>query len=134
MAGPYEARGEHVHEQSVDELDGVERHGPLATSVGVVLPAESHLAILQTEQATVADGRLVGVPSQVLQDSRGSSPWWLGRHDPVGSHGLRQQIVELSWVGQRGELAGEAKLPPSEGGVQSRQKLTPEHATEDAFG
>ena len=61
-------------------------------------------------------------------------PWWLGIHDPVGSHGLRQQMVELSGVGQRGELAREVKLPPSEGGVQSRQKLTPEHATKDAFG
>src|SRR5208337_1426796 len=30
--------------------------------------------------------------------------------------------------------AGEAKFPLSEGGVQSRQKLTPEHATEDPFG
>src|SRR5271157_3448891 len=134
VADPYEARGEHVHEKSADELDRVERHGPLATSVGIVLPAEGNLAILQTEQATVADGRLVGVPSQVLQDSRGSSPWWLGIHDPVGSHGLRQQMVELFGVGQRGELAGEANLPLSEGGVQSRQKLTPEHATKDAFG
>src|SRR3974377_1112407 len=43
-------------------------------------------------------------------------------------------MVELPWGGGRGELAGEAKLAPSEGGVQSRQKLTPEHATEDAFG
>ena len=130
----HEARREHVHEKSANELDRVERRGPLATSLGVILPAEGNLAILQTEQATVADGRLVRVPSQVLQDSRGSSPWWLGIHDPVGSHGLRQQMVELSWVGQRGELAGEAKFPPSEGGVQSRQKLTPEYATEDAFG
>src|SRR5208337_2122691 len=83
---------------SADELDRVERRGPLATSLGVILPAEGNLVILQTEQATVADGRLVRVPSQVLQDSRGSSPWWLGIHDPVGSHGLRQQMVELSWV------------------------------------
>ena len=134
VADPYEARGKHVHKKSADELDRVERHGPLASSLGVVLPAEGNLAILQTEQATVADGRLVRVSSQVLQDSRGSSPWWLGRHDPVGSHGLRQQMVELSGVGQRGELAREAKLPPSEGSVQSRQKLTPEHATKDAFG
>ena len=40
VADPYEARGEHVHEKSADELDRVERHGPLATSVGIVLPAE----------------------------------------------------------------------------------------------
>src|SRR5271157_2627763 len=119
VADPYEARGEHVHEKSADELDRVERHDWPPMSLSVILPAEGNLVIVQTEQATVADGRLVRVPSQVLQDSRGSSPWWLGIRDPVGWHGLRQQMVELSLVGQRGELAGEAKLPPSEGSVQS---------------
>ena len=42
-------------------------------------------------------------------------------------------MVELSGVGQRGERRGN-EASPSEGGVQSRQKLTPEHATKDAFG
>src|SRR5262245_9016955 len=54
----HEARGQHVHEEPADELDRLERHDPALAPVSIILPAEGDLVVRETDQATVADGRL----------------------------------------------------------------------------
>ena len=121
MADPHEARGEHVHEKATDELDRIERHDSPLTSVGIVLPAEGYLAILETHQAAVADGRLVGVPGQVFQDRGGSFGRPLGMHDPFGLHRLGEQTVELCGVGQRQRACRGSEADP----VGRRREVPP---------
>ena len=94
MANPHETRREHMHQEPTDELDRRERHGPLATVLGIIFPTEAHLPLLETEQAAVADGHPVSVPSQVFQDLLGTPEGRLGIHHPVGLGGLGQEAVE----------------------------------------
>ncbi len=50
--------------------------------MGIILPAEGHLAVLQRNKALVGDGHAMGVARQVLQDLLGSSKGWFGIDHP----------------------------------------------------
>ena len=111
---------------------GLQGHRLLAPPVGVVLPAEPDLAVLQGDQPVVADRHPVGVPGQVLQHLLRSAEGRLGVHDPLGLGAGGEPALELAGVGQRGELAVEGEPSPVEGGAEQRQELAPEDAAEHA--
>src|SRR5262249_18105549 len=121
-------------QEPADELERVECHGPLPTTVGVVLPAEADLAVREVDQTVVADGRLVRVTGQVLQHRLGSGERPLDVRDPFGPHRLGEEGVDRIRPVQWGQFAGEAEPPASEGGAEPGQELAPKHAAEDADG
>jgi hypothetical protein len=51
--------------------------------MGVVLPAEAHLVVIDREQSMVGDRDAMGVTCQVLQNVLGPAKRGLGLHDPL---------------------------------------------------
>ena len=68
-----ETRGEHMEEETADELQGRESDLSGFLRVAVIACVESHLAVLATDQATVGDGHSVGVAADIRIDLLGTS-------------------------------------------------------------
>jgi len=78
-----EAVGEHVQEESADELRGMDLLGaPLAASL-VVLVAEDDVVVFHAQQALIGDRDAMGVTCEVLDDGLRSAKRFLGEDDPV---------------------------------------------------
>ena len=60
---PWEGRAQ----KAPDELFGGQRHLAFLAAVGVVLPAEGHVAVLHAEQPMIGDGYAVCVTCQIVQ-------------------------------------------------------------------
>src|SRR5882757_981970 len=69
MADAMKPAGQHVDEETADELVGGERHhfGPLLLLGPVVFPFECDPEISERDEAAVADGDAVGIARQVGQ-------------------------------------------------------------------
>jgi len=72
-ADAHEATRQHMQEKASEELLAGERHLPLLIAVGIVLPEESDLAVVEGEQTMVGNGHAMGVASQVAQHALGSA-------------------------------------------------------------
>ena len=112
------AGGQDMLEEPTDELLGCQRHGP-PLGVPGVLVAEGHLAVLDSQDATVGDGNAVDVSSEVrrvlsadlkkptnLCGGAVVASWsrgWSGRSGWVGPRrGGRQRGAEfIPWGGGR---------------------------------
>jgi hypothetical protein len=51
--------------------------------VGIILPAETNLVLLEGHEAVVGDGHTMGVAGEIAQDMMGTAERWLGVDDPV---------------------------------------------------
>ena len=85
MADPHEPRRQHVQQQPPDELQRRQRHDPLPVAMGIVLVTEADHAVLEVEQAGIADRHAMRVPRQILQHLFGAAERPLGVDDPVGA-------------------------------------------------
>ena len=55
-----------MKEEPSDELTGLEGHSLLFVTIGIVPPAEGHIAILDLENAVIAYSNSVSISPQVL--------------------------------------------------------------------
>lgn len=86
-----------MQEETSEELLARERHLSCLLAVGIVLPGEGDLIILEGEQAMVGNGDAMGIASQVTEHTLGSSERGFGINHPIlseegskeGSEGLR---------------------------------------------
>lgn len=67
MADLDEAGGQHVEHETADELDRIEGHDAAAVAMSGVSPSEAHLAVIETEESSIADCNSMGVAGQILQ-------------------------------------------------------------------
>ena len=69
VADAVQAFGQHVDEETADELVGLERHAlvSIAALDAVVLPLEGNALLVEGDQAAVGDGNAVGVTLQIGQ-------------------------------------------------------------------
>ena len=86
VANAVEAAGQHVNEETANELGDGKRHRllPIATFDPVILPFERHGAVSERDQPAVGDGDAMGVARQIGQNGRGTTEWSLGIDDPFG--------------------------------------------------
>ena len=84
VADAVEACGQHVHQETADELVGGERHDlvALGTFDPVVLPFESDAFVIACDQAAVRDGDAVGVAREIAQDFLRAAEWALAIDHP----------------------------------------------------
>jgi hypothetical protein len=73
MPDTLEAVGQHVQQETADELGGIERHAFLCCTVSVVPPAESDAAMFEGNQAAIGDRDPVGVAAQIGKHLPGAS-------------------------------------------------------------
>ncbi len=79
------ATRQHVQQEAAHELFGSQSHGLVARPAvsPVVLPAESHAAIITGEEPAVGDGDPVGVTREIGENGLGSCEGSLGIDDPL---------------------------------------------------
>ena len=104
IADFYEAVGQNVEKKPSDELIGFNGHWFHFIVVGIVSPEERHLAVLNREDAVVADGYSVGISAEVLEDpfcaiERGltiDNPFLVVEHPPESLEGVTLlEMIEI---------------------------------------
>jgi len=83
--------------------------------MGIVLPAEAHLAIVDREQSMIGDRDAVRVACQVLENVLGPAKRGLGIHDPVLPEQGAQEGRERLLLCQRETVSMKHELVSLEG-------------------
>ena len=99
-----------MKEEPSDELIGLERHGLLFISIGIVPPAEGDITVLDLEDTVIADSDPVGISAQVLKDTLGTVEGWLAVDNPFFMVELSSEHLKGSGILQMTDAAGEDKL------------------------
>lgn len=134
VANPHEATGKHVEKEPAKELEGVEAHGSLNVLIGVVLVAESDLAVVEGDQPLIGDGDAMGVSGEVLEHLLGTAERGLGVNHPVFiSKGLEPTFPCLGMF-EFAKVAVETKLLVLPGSLKSGEKLSPEEPAQESNG
>jgi hypothetical protein len=66
------AAGQDVEQEAAQELLRIEQHGSLLISVGIILPAETNLVMLESHKAMVGDGHAMGVAGEIAEHMMGA--------------------------------------------------------------
>ena len=101
-----------------------------ARVVGVVLPPERDVAVLERDEATVRDRDAVRVAGEVLEDLLGAAERRLRVDDPLLATARREVAVERVVVDERGEVALEHELAATACMLEQVDELAAEHAAE----
>src|SRR5271165_7021894 len=134
VADAMEAVRHGVLQESADEFVGGERHDLGLAVLSIVLPDETDIAIVKSDQPAVGDGDTVGITAEITEDLFGSRERGFAKDHPVD---LSQRVDvggEAGGGGQRGERAGEAELTIGKGGAKHLQEQVAEAAGEHADG
>src|SRR5450432_2378802 len=100
IAKALETRGQAVLEEEANEF--LSRHGHhLAERVAVVGPPKGDLAVIERQQALVADGDTVSIASEVLQHLGGAAEGRLGINHPFFLSEGSQELGEGAGIAQR---------------------------------
>jgi hypothetical protein len=75
------AARQNVEQEAAEELLRTERHDSLLISVGIILPAESNLVMLESQEAVVGDGHAMGVTGEIAEHMMRTTERWLGVDD-----------------------------------------------------
>src|SRR6266581_6070241 len=77
------AAGQDVEQEAAQELLRIERHHSLLIPVGIILPTESYLVMLESHEAMVGDGHAMGITGEIAEHMMRTAEGWLGVDDPV---------------------------------------------------
>ena len=64
--------GQYMKEEPSDELLGLESHGLLFITIGIVPPAKGDITVLDLEDTVIADSNPVCISAQVLKNTLGA--------------------------------------------------------------
>jgi hypothetical protein len=106
------AAGQDVEQEAAQELLRTERHPslPLLISVGIILPAESNLIMLESHEAVVGDGHAMGVAGEIAEYMMRTAEGGFGVDHPVLTEQGTQERAEGLLVGERLKGSGEGEL------------------------
>src|SRR5215472_19086922 len=130
MANLDEAAGQNVSQEAAHELICRQGHGGRLIGAGVVLPAKSHAAVFERDQALVGDGYPVGIARQVLQHLPGSAERRLGIDYPFGCGQPFKPLSKVPFFSQGLQLAMKAELASEESSLQIGGDFSPEETAE----
>ncbi len=111
IADPMKALGQDMQQKTADEFAGRDGHDLLPIAVPIILPAETHRAILDIDEPVVGDGDTMRVAADVIEDLLGPCEGRLGVDHPVGLSKGRQiapegvALVEVLQGGEELQLA-----------------------------
>ena len=84
MADAMKPFWQNVQQEAPDELVGAECHGAVSRLpvAAVILVAEGHTALVESNEPAVCDGDAMGVPGEVGEDCFGPGEGWFGVDEP----------------------------------------------------
>ena len=99
-----------MEQETAQELLRSERHHSLLITVGIILPAESNLIMLESHEAVVGDGHAMGVAGEIAEHMMRTAEGGLGVDHPVLTEQGTQERAEGLLVGERLKGSGEGEL------------------------
>jgi len=99
-----------MKEEAPDELLGFDRHGLLCVAISIVPLSKGDLAVLELEDAVVADGDPVGVSTEVLKHPLGPVKRRLAVNDPFLVVEPSSEDLKGAGVLEMSDAAGEDKV------------------------
>jgi len=99
-----------MEKEPSDELMGLDSHGFLFITIGIVPPAKGDIAILYVEDTVVADSDPVGISAQILKDTLGAVKGRFTVDNPFFVVELSSEHLEGSVVLEMTDTAGEDKI------------------------
>lgn len=112
-----------MKEESSDELGGLQSHDLLFITVSIVTPSERNLAILNLQDAVIADGDPVSISAQILKDSLGTAERRLAIDDPLFVIERTSEPLEGTGLHEVTDTTWEDKSSRFKAGLQIVQKL-----------
>jgi hypothetical protein len=104
------AAGQDVEQEAAQELLRGERHHSLLIPVGIILPAETNLVMLEGREAMIGDGYTMGIAGEIAEYMVRTAEGGLGVDDPVLMEQGTQEGAEGFLVGERSKASGEGEL------------------------
>ena len=99
-----------VEQEAAQELLRIERHHSLLITVGIILPTESNLVMLENQEAMVGDGDAMGIAGEIAEHMMGTAEGGLGVDDPVLPEQGAQEGAERFLVGKWLKGSGKSEL------------------------
>ena len=97
-----------MEQEATQELICVQSHEPLPVAMGGIAPAESDVALCESDQSGVGDGDAMGIGTKVAEHMFRAAEGLFGIDDPVVPEQHPQPGREGAWLGKR--LKGAVKL------------------------
>ena len=72
-----------MEQEATQELICVQSHEPLPVAMGGIAPAESDVALCESDQSGVGDGDAMGVGAEIAQHMFRAAEGGLGVDDPI---------------------------------------------------
>jgi hypothetical protein len=117
-----------------DELVSLERHGLLTVVVCIISPSKGNIAVLDGEDAVIADRDPVSISAEVLKDPLGAIEGRFAIDDPLLMVELSSEGVEVAGILEMTDTAGEYELSPFEVIIEEVKELAFEQRRHDPYG
>jgi len=130
VADADEAWWEQMEQEAAQELVDRQAHDTLLIAMGGVSPAEVDLAVGEADQPAVGDAYPMGISVEIAQGMFRSAEGPLGVDDPVVTEQDSEPRGEAAWLSEGCEMAVELELAFAECGVEARDELPAENASE----
>jgi len=128
---PHKTFRQYVKQEPSDEPISLQRHGLFAVIVGIITPEKGDIALPDIEDAVVADGDPVGISAEVLKYPLGATEGWLAIDNPLLLIELFPEDLEVPWLLEMADTAGEHKIIRGEAFFEKAEELTSEQRRHD---
>jgi hypothetical protein len=117
-----------------DKLARLQRHGLLTVVVCIISPVKRNIAVLDGEDAVVADGDPVGISAEILKDPRGAIKGRFAVDDPLLMVKMFPEGFEGSGFLEMADATGEYEISRFEAVVEEVKELASEQRRHDPYG
>ena len=121
----HKADWEHMHEETADELDGVNRQGFLRIAVSRIPPSECDVPTFTTHESAIGDGDSVRVASEILQNLFWPAEWAFGINDPSFLFQSLIEEIESCRTAETGKSADQSEFLLAVRACERSQELVP---------
>jgi hypothetical protein len=108
------------------ELIGLDSHGLLFITIGIVPPAEGDITVIDFEDTIVTDSYPVGISAQILKDTLSSVERWLAIDNPFFMVEPASEHLKSSGFFQMTDTTREDKITRFKSVFEILQELAPE--------
>jgi hypothetical protein len=134
MAQALEAPGEHMQQETPDELGCREAHHLHGVALPIIAPAEVDDTVLQGDETFMADSDAMGIAPEVRHYLLGACKGWLGINDPLLLPEGVQPLDKRGGLRQRRCPRGKVELALGEGGMEAIEILPAKDPREGTHG
>ena len=131
---PDKASRQDMKQEPSNKFIGLEGHGFLLVMVGIISPEEGNPAVLEGEEAVIADGDSVSLSAEVLKDPLGAIEGRFAIDDPLLAVERSLKGLEVSRIFEMTETVGKKEIPFLEGMIEEVKELASEQGRQDPYG